>query len=209
MIILRQKQYATGVERAMVAMNKIPKQPKTIEIPKRKGVRAIYTYNKTKNKLNTLPARVMRGYYENKGDLEKRAIADLRVKEGTKSKRQMMRDAIETSNKTKAGILEALNASTSKGGTVKYIGNKTGDLVQAAADNPATVATGIVGYGTLPFGIMMPPGMTEAVATREKGWKKNSKVYRNITKRTGNFAKKHKAKERTSQAVQSILASIV
>lgn len=171
-----------------------------------------YQKEKIKNKLSTLPARLQRGFHESRGELGKRAIADLRVKENTKSKRQLMRDAILAEKKKKANRLEMINASATKGGTVRYIGKKAGEFVQTAAENPIT-ATGIAfGYGTTPAQIAAGQywGPIGEIATgAEQAAKKAFPKYKKLTETTGNFAKKHKAKERTSRAVQSILASVV
>lgn len=61
--------------------------------------KALYSFGKVKNKLTTLPARLTRGYYESRGNLGKRAIADLRVKEGTKSKTQLKKEAVKLGGK--------------------------------------------------------------------------------------------------------------
>lgn len=188
MIILRQKEFSS------------------------RSTQIAYQKEKIKNKISTLPARLQRGFHESRGELGKRAIADLRVKENTKSKQQLMRDAILAERKKKANRLEALNASTTKGGTVRYIGKKAGEFVQTAAENPIT-ATGIAfGYGSTPAQVAAGQywGPIGEIATgAEQAAKKAFPKYKKLTEKTGNFAKKHKATERTSKAVQSILASIV
>ena len=187
----------------------ILRQQKEFSSPSKK---LAYQKEKVKNKLSTLPARLQRGFHESRGELGKRAIADLRVKENTKSKRQMMRDAILADNKKKANRLEMINASSTKGGTIKYIGKKAGEFAQTTAESPIAASGIAFGYGSTPIQVAAgqywgPIG--EVSLGAEKLAKENFPKYKKLTEKTGKFAKKHKVKERTSQAVQSILASVV
>lgn len=171
-----------------------------------------YQKEKIKNRLATLPARLQRGYHESRGDLGKRAIADLRVKENTKTKQQLMRDAILAERKKKANRLEMINASTTKGGAVGYIGKKAGEFAQTTAESPIA-ATGIAfGYGSTPAQVAAGQywGPIGEIALGAEGFaKKSFPRYKKLTDRTGDFARKHKAGERTSRVVRSILTPVV
>ena len=173
--------------------------------------KALYKVGKVKNKLTTLPARLQKdlhsgGLYK---DLNKRHLADSRIKEGTKSDIQLKREAIKDSNKLRASMLEAANASTTKQGISNYAGKSAGNFVELASENPITATTGAVAYGTLAKGIMLPPGLTEAAMGVESGMKKAIPAYGKLTNKTKRVAEKRRWKEKTNRAVQSILTPML
>lgn len=173
--------------------------------------KALYKVGKVKNKLITLPARLQKnlhsgGLYK---DLNKRYLADSRIKEGAKSDIQLKREAIKDNNKLRASMLEAANASTTKQGISNYAGKSAGNFVELASENPITATTGAVAYGTLAKGIMLPPGLTEAAAGLEGGVKRVWPAYRKLTKTTKRLAEKRRWKEKTGGAVKSVLNQVL
>ena len=69
MVILRQKQYATGVERAMIAVNKLPKptiKEKAREASRQERKSAVQKINNTLGK-NGLEAGSIGGFFRGKG----------------------------------------------------------------------------------------------------------------------------------------------
>lgn len=190
MIILRQKNYSSPL------------------------TKTLYKAGKIKNKLTTLPARLQRdlhsgGLYK---DLNKKHIADSRIKEGTKSDIQLKRDAIKDSNKLRASILEAANASTTKQGISNYIGKSAGNFVELASENPLT-ATGIaVGYGTTPIqvatGTYWGPIGSASTAT-EQFLKRKFPRYKHATEKLTEISNKNHWKEKTGGAVKSVLNQVL
>lgn len=190
MIILRQKNYSS-------LMTKV-----------------LYKAGKAKNKLITLPARLQKnlhssGLYK---DLNKRHLADSRIKEGTKSNIQLKREAIKDSNKLRASMLEAANASTTKQGISEYAGKKAGDFVELASENPITAASVAVGYGSTPAQLYLgqywgPIG--EVGAAGEAALKRVSQKYKKLTKKTSEISNKRRWKEKTNRAVQSVLTTML
>lgn len=189
MIILRQKYYSSPL------------------------TKALYKVGKVKNKLTTLPARLQKdlhsgGLYK---DLNKRHLADSRIKEGTKSDIQLKREAIKDSNKLRASMLEAANASTTKQGISNYAGKSAGNFVEALAERPVGTAVTAGMYGAPAFGIFPPPGIATATLAIEDRVLKSNKnnVYKKITGVTGRFAKRKHWKEKTGGAVKSVLNQVL
>ena len=189
MIILRQKNYSSPV------------------------AKILYRVGKVKNKLTTLPARLQRdlhsgGLYK---DLNRRHLADSRVKEGTKSQIQLKREAIRDNNKLRTSVMEAANASTTKRGISEYAGKKAGDFVEALAERPVGTAVTAGMYGAPAFGIFPPPGIaTTTLAIEDRVLKSNkNNVYKKITGVTGRFAKRRHWKEKTGGAVKSVLNQVL
>lgn len=189
MIILRQKNYSSPL------------------------AKTLYGIGKFKNRLSTLPARLTRGYHRNiTGNLGEEAIANLRVKQGTKSKAQLRRQAIEKSQQAKTKSMEVLNASTSPEGVRDYVGKKAGTFVEMAAENPITTAGVAVGYGSTPIQVATgtywgPIGSASTAA--EQFLKRKSPRYKKATDNLSNLSKKRHWGEKTSGAIQSILVPVM
>lgn len=177
----------------------------------RKSTQVLYKIGKLRNKLDTFPAEITKNYFEKRGNLKQRAIADLRIKEGTKSKVQLMKDAINKERKIRTNMNEALIASNTPEGTKKYIGDKAGNFVQHLSENPISTASVAVGYGSTPIQVATgtywgPIG--EAGIAAEKALKNRSQRYRQVTSKTADLAKKRHWKDRTSRAVQTVLGTL-
>lgn len=229
MIILRQKEFATGVERMMVAKNKIHPIP----TPNRTAIRQLdhtIPYKKAElvNKISTFPQRFMSGYYEGRRNfvpkakesklLEKKALADRIVAEKTKSKRQLLKDIAASKEeaktkklKSKINRLEAINSLGTKDGAIKYAGKKVADFVNMTAENPLSSAGIAIGYGSTPIqvatGHYWGPIGTVSMAT-ERAAKKAFPGYKKLTDRSARFVKSKHIGDKASVAAQYILNSI-
>jgi len=174
----------------------------------------LYKLGKTKNKLTTLPARLQKnlhsgGLYK---DLNKRHLAESRLKEGTKSDTQLKREAIKSSNKLRTSVMEAANASTSKRGISEYAGKKAGDFVELASENPITAASVAFGYGSTPAQVSLgqywgPIG--EIGAAGEAALKRVSPKYKKLTNKTSEISKKRHWKEKTGETIKGIVSSVL
>jgi hypothetical protein len=118
MIILRQKEYSSRKKKALL------------------GVKTML------NNVKTLPARLRRGYYEATGDLGQRAIADMTVKEKTKSKRQLKKETINLANKVEKVVDTAKHQNPSK---------IAGEVVEKGVETVATHPVGSVVWAGTSF----------------------------------------------------------
>lgn len=188
MLILRQKEYSSITARAR------------------------YLAKRVGNKASVLPAKLTRGFYERTGNLGQRAIADSRVKAGTKSKSLLKREAIQEDRKMKTSVLEALNASTSKEGVRDYVGKSAGKFVETATENPLTTAGIAVGYGSTPIqvatGTYWGPIGSASTAT-EQFLKRRFPKYKHATERLTEVSNKRHWKDKASGAVKSILVPVM
>lgn len=173
---------------------------------------ALYKTGKVKNKITTLPAKLTRDFYRRTGNLEQHAIAEARLKEGTKSSVQLKKEAIAGNNKYKTKTLELLNATTTPERTKKYIGDKVGKFTETAAENPVSTAGTVFGYGSTPIQVMTgsywgPIGT--ASVSLEQGLKKASKSYNGFTKRAGERARRKHWGDKASGATIGALNYII
>lgn len=191
MIILRQKIYSSPV------------------------TRVLYKVGKVKNKLTTLPARLQRdlhsgGLYKNLG---KRAIADARVKEGTKSNLQLKREAIKGERKIKSSILEAVNASSTKDGIKKYAGRSAANFVEAGTKNPISTVALTGAYASTPWQITRfgapIPGVGTGLTAAEQSLKEISPGYKKITRQLHARSYKRHWREKASGFVESVANQVL
>lgn len=226
MIIFRQKLYATGAERAMIAMNKL-NPPKTNKTAIRQLDHSIpYKKAEIENKMITFIPRFKRGFYasrlENSPRQKKHKILkeiaenDAEIKNRTKTKHQILKEIAKSKrDKEEKKILDRLELDNAlmggREGITKYAGKKVNDFVDMASENPISAAGIGFGYGSTPIQVAAgqywgPIGSASLGA--ERVLKGMYPGYRKGTKKLSKLMKKHKIGQKAGAIVQGALNSI-
>lgn len=151
MIILRQKEYATGAERAMIAMNKIPKpsiKEKALELSRQERKDSIKRINQTLGE-EGLKNGSIGGFFRGKnvrarlkmGQVSPEAVKKLKEKKvaGVFKDKSISPEAIEKKLRETAG--EKIKASAVN------IGRKIGDVAKSTYNDTSRVAGRITEFG--------------------------------------------------------------